>query len=385
MKLKLLFVAVLGEWLWRVWSWCWRAAPWPATPAASPGAPGAPQQPALLQVLQARCPPPLGGKRPTCDGPDSKKHTFPLNVYDENADPYKTISDAIALAKSESKRVLVMWGENWCQFCLYPGGHSGPRARMLAAGEERLRLGARRSGQGQDFNKNQAIAESFGVTEWTPRPDGKMMGAPSLCIIDPETGKTVGNIDPKTGNLEGVLGGNDMVAKPMMLNRLFDEKIIKQFLITWRPPAKPAQNAMNEATGAAKRDSKKILALFIMGGDDACEKASAWMSRLDAASALGNSFITVKIDTERMIGGREMLVAAAGKPVLPPFLCVLDSAGKPLSPPVQFTALPKTDAKIDEFIKGCPRRRRSATRTRPCLCGSLKDAALAQAEPKKGP
>jgi hypothetical protein len=318
---------------------------------------------------------------PTCDGPDGKKHTFPLSVYDENADPEKTIADAIAKAKSENKRVLVMWGENWCQFCLYLEdilAHEPSCAPLVKSDYVWVRVDL-----GKGFTKNRDIAERYGVMEWTQRPNGKMMGAPSICIIDPDTGMTVGDNVPALGNPAGALGGNDMVAKPMTLSRLFDEKIIKEHLITWRAPAKPAQGAMNDAIVAAKRDSKKILALFTMPNDDACQKALDWMSRPDAAAALGNSFVTVKIDTERMIGGREMLAAAAGKPMLPPFICVLDDAGKSVGLATQFTALPKSDAEIEAFLKGLSSAAKIADADKAVLTRSLKDAAVASADTKK--
>ena len=38
-------------------------------------------------------------------------------IYDENADGVKQIADALAVAKKESKRVLVQFGANWCGWC----------------------------------------------------------------------------------------------------------------------------------------------------------------------------------------------------------------------------------------------------------------------------
>lgn len=39
------------------------------------------------------------------------------NIYDESANGSKQISDALALAKEEHKRVLLMFGANWCGWC----------------------------------------------------------------------------------------------------------------------------------------------------------------------------------------------------------------------------------------------------------------------------
>ena len=355
-----------------------------------PAAPVAPPAPAVQvpppgQPPAAPAPQP-GDKKddkvPTCLGPDGKEHPFPLDVYDENADPVKTIRDAIAKGKKENKRVLVMWGENWCQFCLFLDDilKNDPGCAPIVESDYvwvRVDLG-------KGFSKNQQLAESYWITEWTPRPNGKMMGAPSLCVIDAETGQTWGVFDPATGLHTGVLGGNDMVAVPMALSRLFDEKIIKSFLINCRAPARPAAGAMNQAIMVAKRDGRKVLALFVMPGDDACKRFANWIERPDAAAALGNTFSVVKIDTERMIGGTEMLLMANDKATLPPLLVVLDEKGKAIGgPESRFSMLPKTDTEIDAFIKGLSTAAKIGDADKQVLIRSLKDAAMVAAEPKK--
>jgi hypothetical protein len=331
-----------------------------------------------------------GGEKPPEEtevlGPNGTKHKFPLKVYDETADGYRTIGEALVKAKAENKRVLAMWGENMCQFCLFLEDilANDPGCSPVVKGDYvwvRIDFGREFS---KGIIKHKDLADSYGVTQLQQRPDGKTMGAPALCIIDPETGKTVGEWDAARACPQGVMGGNDMVAKPMMLNRLFDEKVIEKFLITWRPPAKPAAGAMGEATAAAKRDGKKILALFTMPNDEACDRASGWFMRGDAASAIGNAFVPVRIDIERMIGGREMLREASGKPVLPPFICVLDESGKPIGgEATRFNSLPKTDAEIEAFIKGLSGAAKIGEADKAVLVRSLKDAAGASASPKK--
>lgn len=39
------------------------------------------------------------------------------NIYDESADGAKQITDALALASKEHKRVLLQFGANWCGWC----------------------------------------------------------------------------------------------------------------------------------------------------------------------------------------------------------------------------------------------------------------------------
>ena len=79
------------------------AAPAPAAPApAQPAAPAPTAQPVPAPEVKP-------AEEATCLGPDGKQHKFPLDVYDSNADGYKTIQDAIVKAKAENKRVLAMW------------------------------------------------------------------------------------------------------------------------------------------------------------------------------------------------------------------------------------------------------------------------------------
>ncbi len=356
---------------------CVPAMAQPAVPApAAQPVPGT--QPAPAPELKT-------AEESTCLGPDGKQHKFPLDVYDSNADGFKTIQDAIVKAKAENKRVLVMWGENWCQFCLFLVDvleHDPGVAPLVKSDYVWVRVDF-----GQGFSKgmlkHQQLADSYGVTQLKQRPDGKTMGAPALCIIDPLTGQTVGPMDPVRDCPMGVMGGNDMVAKPLTLSHMFDEKVIKEFLVSWRPAAKPAMGAMNEARMVAKRDNRKILALFTFPNDEACEKFTGWMARPEVAAALGKSFSTLRVDTERMIGGREMLAEAAGKPVLPPFMCVLDDQGKSVGGAAsQISGLPKTDAEIAAFMGALSSGAKIGDADKALLVRSLKDAGTTP-EPKK--
>jgi thiol:disulfide interchange protein len=47
---------------------------------------------------------------------DAPKSTHP-GIYDETANGSKQITDALAIAKKEHKRVLLQFGANWCGWC----------------------------------------------------------------------------------------------------------------------------------------------------------------------------------------------------------------------------------------------------------------------------
>jgi thiol:disulfide interchange protein len=53
---------------------------------------------------------------PPVMGADTASQSRPA-IYDESADGGKQITDALAQAKKENKRVLLQFGANWCGWC----------------------------------------------------------------------------------------------------------------------------------------------------------------------------------------------------------------------------------------------------------------------------
>lgn len=302
-------------------------------------------------------------------GPRGTEFTFPTGLYDDNAIPADQIAQAIAKAKVDNKRVLAMFGENYCGFCVFLNDilKNDPNvAPVLKTEYEWIKIDL-----GQKFTKNRNVAEQYGVTLWTPRPDGSSLGAPALCVIDPNTGRHV-----------AVLGGNDMVAKPMTMTRVFDESKIYQFLMDNRAPGKAADSVLGEAKSEAGKSGKKILAVFSMPLNDACDAVSAWQGRGDVSATLGNAFVTTKIDSERMTGGADLLKKTAGKALLPPYIAVLNADGSVVEN-ATFTALPKTDAEIEGFLKALAANSKMSEADKAVLTKSLREAAMAKPEPKK--
>lgn len=294
----------------------------PATPVQTPG-----QNPGDAPPAQNEFP-----------GPRGTKFTFPTGLYDDNAVPAKQIADAIAQAKAEDKRVLAMFGENYCGFCVFLNDvlKNDPNVAPVVKSEYvwiKIDLG-------QKFTKNQLVAEQYGVTLWNPRPDGTSLGAPALCVIDPNTDRHV-----------AVLGGNDMTAKPMTMNRVFDENKIFQFLMNNRAESKNADAVFSDAKAIAGKGGKPMLVAFTMPLHDPSATLAAWLARGDVSAVLSGLVVPVRIDTERMTGGADLLTKINGKATLPPLIALLDSSGNPIKDLAPLTALPKTDGEIDTFIK----------------------------------
>jgi thiol:disulfide interchange protein len=74
----------------------------------------------LAAVAWAEPPAPASAPAPAQAAPAPKKKHEPLTgyaTYDPTLDGKKQLSDALVTAKAAHKRVLVMFGGNWCKWC----------------------------------------------------------------------------------------------------------------------------------------------------------------------------------------------------------------------------------------------------------------------------
>ncbi|MBX3406456.1 MAG: thioredoxin family protein [Phycisphaeraceae bacterium] len=260
-------------------------------------------------------------------GPKGKKVAFPLDLYDESADGAAQIREGIERAKRDNRRVLVMWGENRCGFC-------SEMHDLLTWEDVRLRdmLNAEYVFVKIDigkFEKHLALAESHGV-HLVPRaadprrgtPEIKAMGAPSLNIIDPASGRTV-----------AVLAGNDALAKPMTMQRVYDEQKLLTFLADNRPDPVLATAALSETLAAAARADKAALVWFGEPGCAACAALGAWLDDAAVSPLLAGSFVVGKIDPQRMTNGRRVMDRVTGRNGLAtPWIGIVGGDGKVAGP-----------------------------------------------------
>ncbi|MBX3403669.1 MAG: thioredoxin family protein [Phycisphaeraceae bacterium] len=260
-------------------------------------------------------------------GPKGKKVAFPLDLYDESADGAAQIREGIERAKRDNRRVLVMWGENRCGFC-------SEMHDLLTWEDVRLRdmLNAEYVFVKIDigkFEKHLALAESHGV-HLVPRaadprrgtPEIKAMGAPSMNIIDPASGRTV-----------AVLAGNDALAKPMTMQRVYDEQKLLTFLADNRPDPVLATAALSETLAAAARADKVALVWFGEPGCAACAALGAWLDDAAVSPLLAGSFVVAKIDPQRMTNGRRVMDRVTGRNGLAtPWIGIVGGDGKVAGP-----------------------------------------------------
>jgi hypothetical protein len=310
-------------------------------PANTNPNPDAPQTPGGAPTFTAP------GEKQKFPGPRGTTITFPTGLYDETADGMAQVKAAIEKAKKHNKRVLVMFGENNCGFCVFLNDViiNDPTVKTIVKSDyEFVKVFI-----GKSFTDNGAVQAKYNMNMLAPTPDGRGLGAPALGVIDPFT---------DTGL--GLLGGNAMVAVPMNIERTFDETKIAQFLTDKKPPAKPAAPVWTAALDEAKQGGKNVLAFFRMPLNEDVERLESWLESPIPASILGRHYVIAWIDTERMIGGTDVLANVSGdKAALAPYLTITDAQGKMIASDTKFTKLAKTDEQIkmmvDALAKGAPK------------------------------
>jgi len=303
-------------------------------------------------------------------GPKGKKIAFPLELYDESADGAMQVQAALARAMADNRRVLVMWGENYCGFCSELHDlleWEVPRLRALVESEYefvKIDLGKQFSNQ-----KHLDLAKSLGTD--IRAPGG---GAPALTIIDPLTSKGAAS-----------LAGSGMLAKPMTMQRVYDEQMVFGFLSDNRAIPKVAMSVVSEQLVFAGRAGKKLLVWFGEPESAASAELHRWFNDPAVAETLGAGYLILKVDPQRMTTGRLVMDRITEKPGAPcPFIAILDSMGRPVDAGALLAGYPSTPSQ------------RSALRAAfvahgPAINPSKLDAALAKlpetpAEPKpRGP
>lgn len=238
--------------------------------------------------------------------------TLPSGLYDENADPVRDISRARERARRDNRHVLIMWGENNCEFCvhLHRLYSDDPRIKQLIQSEyELVKVDIGK------FTKNLDLAKNVYATDLVS------IGAPNLTVVNASTNQAL-----------AVMAGRDALSKPMTLQRVFDADYVLNFLDSNKPAPRPAAPLLAEAQQKARRDGLRVLTYFHIYGSDA---SAAW-DRLarspQAATLLEKAFVIRKIDVDRNPGGMELLRRLKGSPTAtPPWMTILDVDGKPVS------------------------------------------------------
>ena len=152
-------------------------------------------------------------------------------VYDEAAVASTDIEAALARAKKNNKRVIVVYGGNWCGWCIKLDEvfKKGSVGRTIRYEYEVVKVDIGR------FDKNLDIIERYGA-------DLKKNGVPFLTVLSSD-GKVIAN--QNTGDLEE---GAD-----------HDRDKVNSFLQSKKATPLNAEEQLATALASAKRDGRKVL------------------------------------------------------------------------------------------------------------------------------
>lgn len=252
----------------------------------------------------------LAGEPPaTPTAPAAAQAKPSVAIYDEKADAAKAIDAALAKAKRNHTRVLVQWGANWCGWCKMLHATCGSDKDIKKKLQYEYEVVLVDVGR---FDKHMELAAKYGATL-------KESGLPFLTVLD-EQGAAVAN--QETGSLEKPKGteppGHD-TAK------------VLAFLTGHQAPAMKADEQLAAAVASAKRDGKLVFLHFGAPWCGWCHKLEDWMAKPEISAILGKAFVDVKVDTDRMSGGAELLKShSQGKNGGIPWCEILGPDGAPL-------------------------------------------------------
>jgi hypothetical protein len=268
--------------------------------------------PRFAQEPEQTPPPPPQTTEPQVVAPELRLGRLdppPPVVFDPAADPVKDIADGVARARKEHRRVLVIWGADWCS---WSRGFDrlllrDPRLRAEAAAEyEIVRVDVGR------YDRNSDLLASYDV-------DLEHSRIPVLSVLD-ERGEL--HFSGESGFLESRVGRE----------KGFDVQKVHAFLMAYRTPPASAQEAFASALSAAAAANKHVLVHIETPLGTNCRLLEAWLAKPEVRSLLEKDFVVLKIDLQRM-SGADFLQARLRDPesVELPWMAVFDASGKRLA------------------------------------------------------
>jgi thioredoxin-related protein len=224
------------------------------------------------------------------------------DIYDTKAEGKDLVAAALEKAAKRDKRVLLVYGGNWCGWChkLHDAFKTKDLAKTLFNEYEVAWIDIGRNDRNQDLVKEYVT---------------KMEGVPYLTVLD-SAGKVLTN--QETGALEE--GDHHDLPK------------VKAFLEKWQVPTQDAEKVLEAAYARAKAESKMVFLHFGAPGCGWCHRLEDFIARAEIAAILSADFVMVKIDEDRMTHGKEVEGGIRPKgSVGIPWIGLMDASGKALA------------------------------------------------------
>jgi thioredoxin-related protein len=232
------------------------------------------------------------------------------SIYDQAADAKVQLARAVELAKKDDKRILLMFGGDWCGWChkLHDLFASNPEIRKTLSYEYVLVTIDTVSPNAPELLETCKAALSKDELQ-------KGVGYPFLAVLDAE-GKVI--TAQRTDPLEE--GDHHNPAR------------VLEFLDRWKVPAKDAKLVLEDALSRASSDDKRVLLTFGAPWCGWCHKLHDWLAQPEVAAILDRDFIIAQVDVDRMTGGKD--VQKHYQPATSggiPWYAILDLKGKSLA------------------------------------------------------
>jgi thioredoxin-related protein len=206
-------------------------------------------------------------------------------IYDTKADAKVQVQSATALARRDSRRVLVMFGYNGCGWChkLHGLFASDKAIRALLAEEYVVVMVDIQSPNAEALLDESKAAQS-------PEELKKGVGFPFLAVLDGDSRVLTAQ---QTDALEE--GDHHNPAR------------VKTFLEKWTAPKVVASKLFEDALAKASSEGKHVFLHFGSPTCGWCHKLDAFLAREDMAKILGREFVDLKLDISRMTGADDIL------------------------------------------------------------------------------
>jgi thiol:disulfide interchange protein len=226
-------------------------------------------------------------------------------IYDESADAEEQIRSALAKAKTENRRVLIQWGGNWCGWCHLLHGlmKSDPEIARKVQYEYVVVLV-----DVGHADKNEELLKRYDV-------DIEKHGLPFITVLDSDHQVVV---NQETSSLE----------KEDKENPGHKPDSVLEFLTKYQAEPLDARTLLAEAINQAASQDKIVFLRFGAPWCGWCHRMDDWMARPEIAAINAAAFVHVKVDTDRMTHGQELLQEYCEKPGGIPWFAFIDPRTK---------------------------------------------------------
>jgi thioredoxin-related protein len=280
------------------------------------------------------------------------------SIYDKAADADVQVAKAVERAKHDDKRVLLMFGGDWCGWChklhdLFKTNRDV--AQVLSNEYELVTIDL------ESPNATPLLKTCKDVLSKDELRRG--VGYPFLAVLD-ASGKVI------TAQRTDVLEEADH----------HDPKLVTAFLEKWQVPPQDAKRVLDQALSRASSDDKRVFLTFGAPWCGWCNRLHDWMAQPEIAAILDRDFVIAQIDVDRMTEGKEVQTRYQPKSSGGiPWFAILDAQGKSLITSdgpggnIGYPAQPQEIAHFLAMLKGQGRHVDASQLGQ--ICKSLEEAA----------